>query len=50
MTIIHTCRLGGVNPFDYLVALQEHRGRVAENPAAWLPWNYKAALQPVVAN
>ena len=44
MSIIHTCRLCGANPFDYLTALQRHADRVRENPAAWLPWNYQEAL------
>ena len=49
MSLIHTCRLSNVNPFDYLVALQKHAAEVARNPKDWLPWNYTAAaamLQP----
>jgi transposase len=41
MSIIHTCRLSKINPFDYLVALQSHSGEVFKNPQKWLPWNYK---------
>jgi len=44
MTLIHTCNLNGVNPFDYLTALQRHYREVYANPSAWLPWNYKEAL------
>ena len=44
MSLIHTCKLHRVNPFDYLVALQRHARDVLDNPQAWLPWNYKAAL------
>ena len=47
MTLIHTCNLNGVNPFDYLTALQRHYREVYANPAAWLPWNYKEALGAV---
>ncbi|MDA8090270.1 MAG: IS66 family transposase [Nitrospiraceae bacterium] len=50
MSLIHTCRLSNVNPFDYLVALQKHSAEVARNPQDWLPWNYTAAAampQPV---
>jgi hypothetical protein len=47
MSIIHTCRLNGVNPFDYLVALQKHRDEVAKDRRAWLPWNYREALRAV---
>lgn len=41
MSIIHTCRLSKVNPFDYLIALQKHSPEVFKNPQKWLPWNYK---------
>jgi transposase len=43
MSLIHTCRLSKVNPFDYLVALQKHSSEVFRNPHRWLPWNYEAA-------
>lgn len=45
MGLIHTCRLNQINPFDYLCALQFNPKRVEENPAAWLPWNYKENLE-----
>lgn len=44
MSLIHTCKLSRVNPFDYLVALQKHARDVFNNPQRWLPWNYKAAI------
>jgi len=44
MSFIHTAELNGVNPFDYLVALQRHHDEVAEHPADWMPWNYHEAL------
>jgi hypothetical protein len=44
MSLIHTCELNQVNPFDYLVALQRHHKAVAERPPEWLPWNYTEAL------
>jgi hypothetical protein len=44
MSLIHTCTLAKVNPFDYLVALQKHAQDVLKNPHTWLPWNYKAAV------
>jgi hypothetical protein len=49
MSLIHTCELNGVNPFDYLTELQRHTDAVAANPAAWLPWNYREQLVPAVA-
>lgn len=50
MSLIHTCRLNGVNPFDYLTALQKYAQRVKEEPKKWLPWNYHEQLLPVPAN
>ncbi len=44
MSLIHTCRLSKVNPFDYLVALQKHTHEVFKNPEEWLPWNYAATI------
>jgi hypothetical protein len=44
MSLIHTAELHQVEPFDYLVALLRHAGAVALDPAAWMPWNYTAAL------
>ena len=44
MSLIHTCKLHNINPFEYLVALQKHHINVSINPRQWLPWNYKAAL------
>jgi hypothetical protein len=41
MSIIHTCELNGVNPFEYLVAIADNAEAVIDNPSAWLPWNYQ---------
>ena len=46
MSLIHTCQLNRVNPFEYLKALQEHSQAVAQDPTRWLPWNYTEALPP----
>jgi transposase len=40
MTLIHTCRLNGINPFEYLLAIATHADAVKLVPQAWLPWNY----------
>ncbi len=45
-SLIATCVQAGVNALAYLVALQTHRSAVFRQPAAWLPWNYHAALAP----
>jgi transposase len=44
MSVIHTCRLCEVNPFEYLQALQRHAQDVIANAALWLPWNYRQQL------
>ncbi|MBU0767417.1 IS66 family transposase [Patescibacteria group bacterium] len=40
MSLIHTCKLSGVNAFDYLTVLQRHRSELFKHPEKWLPWNY----------
>jgi transposase len=44
MSLIYTCQLNEVNPFDYLTQLQRHAERVAADPPLWMPWNYREAL------
>ncbi|HUV67842.1 MAG TPA: IS66 family transposase [Sedimentisphaerales bacterium] len=44
MSLIHTCELNDVNPFDYLTQLQKHAEAIACCPADWMPWNYKQKL------
>lgn len=44
MSTIHTCELNRVNPFDYLMALQQHAAAVPKAADRWLPWNYKQAI------
>jgi transposase len=46
ISLIHTCSLNGVNPFDYLNALQEHSAQVRKEPHKWMPWNYRENLDP----
>jgi transposase len=43
MSIIHTCNLVGVNPLDYITALQKHSSELFKHAEKWLPWNYKAS-------
>ena len=45
MSLIHTCELAGANPFDYLTELQRHARELANNPSAWMPWNYLEQTQ-----
>ena len=46
MSLIHTCRLNGVNPFAYLRAIAAHAETIRLVPQAWLPWNYPQADAP----
>lgn len=40
-SIIYTCELNGINPYDYLIAVQQNALAVFNKPRRWLPWNYK---------
>lgn len=40
MSLIHTCELNGVNPFDYLYEVLRHPIEVADAPEDWLPWHF----------
>lgn len=40
MSLIHTCRLNGVNPYDYLLSVAKHPQESNHQPQAWMPWNY----------
>ncbi len=44
MSLIYTCELCGVNPFDYLTELHKHSEELFKNPTDWMPWNYPATL------
>lgn len=45
MSLIHTCELNAVDPFDYLNRLQEHAGDLVANPSRWMPWTYLTTLK-----
>ena len=45
MSLIHTCELNGVNPFDYLTELQKHANELSSHPDRWMPWNYQDTRQ-----
>ncbi len=49
MTLIHTAKLHGKNPFHYLTALQRNYKAVADKPANWMPWNYEQTLADLKA-
>jgi hypothetical protein len=45
--LIQSAELAQINVFGYIVALQRHQERVAQDPAAWMPWNYSSALAQI---
>jgi transposase len=45
MSLIHTAHLNGEKALDYLVALLRNHEAVAQRPAEWMPWNYRATLE-----
>ena len=47
MSLIHTCGLCDINPFEYLKALQTHAQAVQRHAVLWLPWNYREQIDPV---
>jgi transposase len=48
MSLIHTCELNKINPFDYLTELLRHPAELAESPSHWMPWNYRTTLARMV--
>ena len=44
MSLIHTCELNGVNPFDYLTELQRYAAELSVHPQEWMPWNFRDTL------
>jgi hypothetical protein len=44
MSLIYTCQIQGVDPFDYLTELQRHAEDLEARPEEWLPWTYKETL------
>lgn len=49
MSLIHSCELNGVQPFEYLVALLRHHEKAAEAPTEWMLWNYRETLSRLQA-
>jgi len=46
MSVISTCRMNDVNPFQYLTDVEKHESEAAQNIERWLPWNYGARQFP----
>ena len=49
MSLIHTCELNGVNPFDYLTELNKHAHQLSVHAADWMPWTYRNTLDKQAA-
>jgi len=49
MSLIYTCILSSINPLEYLTETEKHTPKVADNPQAWLPWNYRNTIEAVNA-
>jgi hypothetical protein len=49
MSLIHTCELNRVNPFDYLTELLRHPAQFTARPTDWMPWNYRTAALAAAA-
>jgi transposase len=49
MSLIHTCELNNINPFDYLTELLRHPAELTVSPAEWMPWNYRRDATAVAA-
>ena len=43
-SLIQTCQMNGVNPFDYLMACQGNSSALFKAPQDWLPWNYQQTM------
>lgn len=44
MSLIYTCQLSDLNPFDYLTAILKNAPSIASDPDKWMPWNYGDSL------
>jgi transposase len=38
-SLIQTCRLNGINPWDYLVRIIRHKSEARRHPHLYLPWS-----------
>src|SRR4030042_6128372 len=45
MSIIETCNLNKINPFEYLKVIKKYNQHVQKDASEWMPWNYKQALE-----
>ena len=43
-SVLATCEMAGVNPFEYLTIVQRNAEAVKREPEKWLPWNYEKKI------
>ena len=41
MSLIHTCKLNGVDPMKYLTATLSNPKEIELAPHKWMPWNFE---------
>jgi transposase len=46
MSIIESCVLNHINPYNYLLAIQQYSDQVLKDAQSWLPWNYEETFKP----
>jgi hypothetical protein len=47
MSLIQTCRYAGQGSHEYLTAIARSAAEVIKNPAQWMPWNFKLAVESI---
>jgi hypothetical protein len=45
MSIIETCIYNNVNPWKYLIIIQEQQENIRRNPHLWAPWSFEKRLK-----
>jgi len=44
-SLLQTCQMNGVNPFNYLLSLATNSSALFKSPQDWLPWNYQETME-----
>jgi transposase len=47
MSVMETCVLNQVNPYNFLIAIQQYQADVRLNPRLWVPWIYEKRLKEI---
>jgi hypothetical protein len=47
MSAMETCVLNQVNPYNFLIAIQQYQADVRLNPRLWVPWMYEKRLKEI---